>query len=188
MSPPSKATSYIGLDLEGEDYAGAGAVQPDLKWDGNVIPLPENSVGTAFATEVLEHCPDPGRIFEEIHRVLQPGGRLFFTVPFLWPIHDAPNDYYRYTPFALEKLLQKAGFSQHRIEALGGWDASLAQMICLWAMRRPISSRRAAGIRRLLGYLSLPIVKALYGRDRKPESLATNTMITGLSCIAQKRS
>ena len=53
----------------------------------------------------------------------------------LWPLHDVPYDECRYTPFAIKRHLRNAGFEQFRLKPLGGWDASLAQMIGLWILR-----------------------------------------------------
>ena len=88
LSPPSGATKYLGLDLARAAYAA----QPDLAWDGEHIPLSDNAVECTLATEVFEHCPGPERVMHEIKRVLKPGGMLFFTVPFLWPLHEVPYD------------------------------------------------------------------------------------------------
>ncbi|MDP3443756.1 MAG: glycosyltransferase, partial [Ignavibacteria bacterium] len=108
-------TKYIGLDFPQGKYADLR--QPDLTWDGHSIPLADASADCAMATEVLEHCFKPSIVFQEIKRVLKPGGVFFFTVPFLWPIHDAPHDHYRYTPYALQKLLADADFEDIKIEA-----------------------------------------------------------------------
>ena len=185
-SGPSRVSKYIGLDLDGENYGGENAPTPDLRWDGNLIPLENDSVDTAFSTEVLEHCPNPQGVLTEIHRVLKPGGGLFLTVPFLWPLHDTPHDFYRYTPFGLKHLLERADFRESSIEALGGWDASLGQMLGLWVSRRPISSKQARRIRSVFAFLSLPLLKYLYRKDRKPDSFLANPMITGFSCQARK--
>jgi hypothetical protein len=36
--------------------------------------------------------------------VLHPGGRLILTTRFVFPIHDAPQDYYRFTRYGLAHL------------------------------------------------------------------------------------
>lgn len=131
-----KISKYIGIDFAHGKYATLK--QPDITWDGKNIPLEDNSIDCAMATEVLEHCPNPLATLKEIRRVLGPDGIFFFTVPFLWPLHDAPHDHYRYTPFSLRYLLSEAGFEDIEINALGGWNASLAQMIGLWLKRAPM--------------------------------------------------
>jgi SAM-dependent methyltransferase len=75
LAPPSRATRYLGLDLERSTFEA----KPDLHWDGNRDPLAENVVDCALATEVFEHCSSPEIIIGEILRVLKPGGLLFFT-------------------------------------------------------------------------------------------------------------
>lgn len=142
---------YIGLDLEASDIYRR---HPDLVWDGASIPLPDAAVDGALSTEVLEHCPDPGAVLTEISRVLCPGGVLFCTVPFLWPLHDVPHDQYRFTPFALLRLLEGAGFHRVRLGALGGWDASLVQMLGLYVRRRAMP----AWLRAFLSTCVLPLV------------------------------
>ena len=177
LAKPGHVSKYIGLDLVDNIYQ-----KPDLEWDGQHIPLEDESVGCALATEVFEHCPDPEVVMREALRVLKTGGTLFFTVPFLWPLHCVPHDEYRYTPFALERHLRAAGFSQIEIRALGGWDASLAQLIGLWARRRPMPRI----LRALVCGLATPLVYILDSRDRPPSTFGESSMITGLYGIAVK--
>lgn len=174
-----RITRYVGLDFASGKYAERK--KPDLTWDGRVIPLPDGGADCAMATEVLEHCPDPLPVLKEIRRVLAPGGILFFTVPFLWPIHDAPHDHYRYTPFALERLLAEAGFENARIEALGGWNAALAQMIGLWLRRAPMPGESREQLTRDL----FPLYTELVRTDAVPTDFTKNPMVTGLSGTAK---
>jgi SAM-dependent methyltransferase len=177
LAPPSRVTRYIGMDFRNGEYQ-----PPDLEWDGRIIPLEASSVDCAMATEVFEHCPEPESLMREAWRVLKPGGVLFFTVPFLWPLHDVPHDEYRFTPFAMRRHLSNAGFEDIRLQAQGGWDASLAQMIGLWVRRRPMG-RRA---RKLLSRLAVPIVRCLVKHDRPPVKFERNSMITGIGGTARK--
>jgi len=178
LSHPSKATKYIGLDLELAKYG----VRPDLVWNGECIPLPDGTIDCALATEVFEHCAQPEVVMNEIHRILKPNGMLFFTVPFLWPLHEVPHDEYRYTPFALERLLRNSCFAEITLKALGGWDASLAQMIGLWVRRRSLSPVK----RKLSSMVAALIVRTLQRSDVRPTRFNESTMITGLSGTARR--
>jgi SAM-dependent methyltransferase len=177
LSPPSRATQYLGLDLAELRYRN----DPDMLWDGHTIPLPDAAVESAISTEVLEHCPDPGRYLSEVNRVLKPGGLLLLSVPFLWPLHDVPHDEFRYTPFSLRRLFDQAGFTRIEIRALGGWDAALAQMIGLWVRRRPMPDVT----RRVLQRLMVPLCRRLLARDQPPTAYDAPGMVTGFCVTAR---
>jgi len=182
-----KVERYIGLDLKKNDIYSN---KPDLTWNGETIPLSGNSVDCAMATEVFEHCPEPEMVMREILRVLRPGGLLFFTVPFLWPLHDVPNDQYRYTPFSLERHLKNAGFAKINLKSMGGWDAGMAQMIGLYARRRPMPSFARLSV----ALLTFPLVyilsrhagKGHQDLAEKQGDFRESDMITGLCGIAYK--
>lgn len=167
---------YVGLDLPPTRYQ-----RPDVVWEGTAMPLRTSSVDSAVATELLEHVPDPLPLLREVRRVLRPGGRLLLTVPFLWPLHDVPDDELRYTPFRLERILGDAGFTDVSLRAMGGWDASLAQLLGLWVRRRPMGRARKP-----LSWAATPVVAALARRDRPPARFGESTMITGIAGHAVK--
>ena len=182
LAPPSRASAYVGVDLPGNPYA-----TPDLEWDGATLPKPDASVDAVLMTEVLEHCAEPGAVLKEAARVLRPGGFLFITTPFIWPIHAIPHDEYRFTPFALERLLTEAGFADLRIAATGGRDAVLAVTLGLWAGRMPTNSWLERAIQRGLTIVLWPLVWLLFRLDRRPASFDESTLIVGLSAAAVKR-
>ncbi len=177
LQDPSRVRAYIGLDIPGATYRS-----PDLYWDGISMPIRDEAIDSAMATEVLEHCPRPGSLLKEAYRVLKPEGILFLTVPFIWPLHDVPSDQFRYTPFSLHRLLGDVGFCDVRVSALGGWDASLAQMIGLWARRRPMGELR----RLVISACAIPVVKYLVRKDVTPTTFPEGTMVTGLVATARK--
>ncbi len=181
----SKVEEYLGLDIEGALKYDEN-VRPDYVWDGRTMPLEENSFDCAIGTEVLEHCPDPEVVLKETYRVLKSGGVFFFTVPFLWNLHEAPHDEYRYTPFSLERHLRNSGFDNIEIHATGGWHLAMAQMIGLWVKRSPISniSQRK---HHWLSKIALGVMKKLIKLSAfEKVSLKEGQMITGLYGRAEK--
>ena len=181
VEPRGYVTRYIGIDFAENPIHKN---KPDLCWQDDRIPLDAGSVDCAICTEVLEHCPDPDSVLNEIYRVLRPGGLLFLTVPFLWPLHEVPYDQYRYTPFSLRRHLESVGFSEVRLESTGGWDASLAQMLGLWARRSSLGR-----IPRLfLSTILIPIYRWLVKRDetRSIRDFREGTMLTGMTGTAVK--
>lgn len=178
----SNVKEYIGLDIESAKVYDK-AIQPDYHWDGKKMPFEDNSFNCAFATEVLEHVPEPDIFLSEVFRVLRKDGVFFFTTPFLWPLHEPPYDEYRYTPFSMERILKKNGFSDIEIKSLGGWNASLGQMIGLWVKRSPMHPRK----RRVLKKIALPILKYLYKHDNPNPDFFKGPMITGIFGTAYKK-
>jgi len=179
----SAVTDYIGVEWRGLSYHLS--VEPEKYWDGKVLPFGDESVDSCMATEVFEHLSDPVAVGAEAHRILKPGGVLFLTVPFLWPLHEVPYDEYRYTPFSLKRVLRAAGFNEENItiKATGGWYASLAQMIThvLGIHFSPKSPYRKWLIR-----LTLPLVVWLQKKDRPPLNFKDHTMPLGYSVVATK--
>ena len=70
----------------------------DLKYE-------DNTFDAVFCIAVLEHVYDYKKAISEMRRVLSPNGQLILSVPFAYPIHDAPHDYWRFTEYALKKML-----------------------------------------------------------------------------------
>lgn len=102
---------YIGIDVEDRQKLGAVIIADINKG----VPIDSNTSDLVLLIEVLEHLKEPGYVLKEICRILKPGGKLILTTPLVWPIHEAPNDYFRYTNYGLEYLLKNAGFTDIKI-------------------------------------------------------------------------
>lgn len=171
----SAVHEYIGVDIESVEYQDK--IKPDFYWDGETLPFKNESFDCVFSTEVLEHVPDTWSFLKEIFRVLKSNGIFFFTTPFLWPLHDTPHDEYRLTPFSLQRISHKVGFSHIEIKPLGGWHASLAQMLGLWVRRAPLSKQK----RSFLTFIIKPIIHYLINQDKSThKSFNRGLMMTGL--------
>ncbi len=88
----------IGLDY---DPVGMGLITPEQKkevgftrGDAMNLPFEDESVDVVICAQVYEHVPDDQRLFQEIERVLNPSGIVFFSGPNkLFPIelhHNLP--------------------------------------------------------------------------------------------------
>lgn len=114
--PPT--VSYVALDYPatGRDlYAG----HPDVFADGAKLPFADASFDGVLCLEVLEHVANPRAMLREVARVLKPDGRAWLSMPFLYPLHDAPFDFQRYTEFGLRRELEAAGLHVVRLERKG---------------------------------------------------------------------
>jgi SAM-dependent methyltransferase len=177
-APPFGVTHYTGCDIANPLYQAA-----EMIWDGRQIPAPDQQFDCVIATEIYEHCPDYAPILREVLRVLKPGGYHFLTVPFLWPLHDVPGDYFRYSPYAIQKDMQSAGFCELTLGALGGWDSALAQMLGLWSRRRPFGR---AIYRRIASSLAYFAIRYLERLDQPSHEFKNQSMPTGVWCVGRK--
>ena len=79
-----------------------------------------------ICSEMLEHFKEPQRAINEINRVLKKGGRLILTTRFVYPLHDVPYDYFRYTKYGLREL-----FKDWKIDVLESESESLESIAIL---------------------------------------------------------
>jgi SAM-dependent methyltransferase len=84
------------------------------------LPFRDASFDTVLCTSVLEHVDNAEYAVAEIARVLKPGGRLLVTVPFLYPEHEAPYDFWRTTHHGLRSVLERHGLVVDDLAAQGG--------------------------------------------------------------------
>lgn len=101
--------SYTGLDIENEGHDHLNE-DIDVYYNGEQFPFCNNSYDSVFTSQVFEHVFNPNIFLSEIYRVLKPEGHLLITVPFIWPEHEQPNDFGRYTSFGIKSMLQTSGF------------------------------------------------------------------------------
>lgn len=100
--------------LHGNDYV-------DLQCDLTAtLPFSDGQFDTVILSDVLEHVSQPEALWREMARILSSGGRVLMSVPFYYYLHEQPNDYYRYTEYALRRFAEISGFRVILLEQLGG--------------------------------------------------------------------
>jgi SAM-dependent methyltransferase len=83
------------------------ARKPDVVADAHALPFKDQEFEALLCTEVLEHLRDPRTAVSEMSRVLRSGGTLILTTRFVYPLHDTPHDYWRYTKYGLRDLFKE---------------------------------------------------------------------------------
>jgi SAM-dependent methyltransferase len=84
--------------------------------------------GTILCLNVIEHAWDFRRGIDEILRVTAPGGAALVSTAFTCGVHGYPEDYWRFTPRAMERLLE--GFPSR----LYGWQGHGKAPRLVWAL------------------------------------------------------
>lgn len=159
--PPG--SDYIGLDypVTGAQLYGA---RPDLFADAARLPLTDASIDTVTILEVMEHLRQPREALQEIARVLRPHGRLLLTMPFLYPIHDAPHDYQRLTLHGLVRDVEAAGLRIDTLRpALGSVETAglIACLAVAGAALRTVQKRSVAVVLLPLLLGAIPVINFL---------------------------
>jgi SAM-dependent methyltransferase len=152
---------YVGCDMR----PGPGV---DRVEDVSALSLADGVAGTALCIETFEHVFEVRRAFDEVFRVLRPGGLFVLTSPLNFRIHGYPDDYWRMTPNCLRRMLapyagrlvghQGHGAFPHTVMALAAKDPApsqfaaragrLAQSYQLWLDRAEDGLPLGAKVRR----------------------------------------
>lgn len=124
VAPQVREAIALEVCAQGGISEGLPANYRMVMHDGLVIPLPDSEVDVAFSYQVLEHLhPDDVELhFQEMSRVLKPGGCYILSTPHA---QSGPHDVSRYFSNKLETfhlkewtygemapLMRKCGFSR----------------------------------------------------------------------------
>lgn len=98
-------TLFPGAQMIGVDQEAGSGVQlvADLTED---VPrwLTEQSFHAILCCSVLEHCAAPWKMAAVLERLLERGGLLYVTVPWIWRFHPYPKDYFRMSADGVRQL------------------------------------------------------------------------------------
>lgn len=112
------ASTYTGVDWSNTMHMSGADVISDL----NVkVDLESGIADSVVSLSVMEHLCEPQKFLDEAYRILKNDGYIVLQVPWQWWIHEAPHDYFRYTPYGLKYMFDKSGFKDVQIEPQSGF-------------------------------------------------------------------
>lgn len=130
------------------------------------LPIEGHSFDTIICSDVLEHLHNPSGLLGEVRRVLRPGGRVLLNVPFMYGIHEAPFDYFRYTRFALGHLAINNGLCVREIQELGGLGDVACDLSAKLLSGVPLIGQTAAAVTQC-AWIGLTRLRVLRGLDQR---------------------
>jgi len=109
---------YVGVDWAGSYHNTEADVSANLN---NKLPINSGVADTVVSLSVMEHLSEPQLFLFETYRIMKDEAVLIMQVPWQWWIHEAPYDFFRYTPYGLTYLLKKAGFKDIVVKPQAGY-------------------------------------------------------------------
>lgn len=101
FGPPPADAKIVCVDI----FDGAGV---DLVADAHDMHMvAEASVDCVVTVSTLEHVRYPQKVIAEIYRILKPGGLVYVNVPFVFPFHADPDDFYRFSCNGIKILCEQ---------------------------------------------------------------------------------
>lgn len=133
VAPFFQDQDFISLDCSPASADGRGAYNAAMVADPRFLFVPTNHRGSIEATgldsgmadlvlvpNLVHHVADQDALFAEMARITRPGGSVYVFEPLLRELHQAPDDYLRWTPYGLSRALSRAGLEPESPNTTGG--------------------------------------------------------------------
>ena len=117
--------TYTKLDIGGD---------VDIIGKADSIPCADCLFDSVISTECITCVFDVQKAFDEIHRILKPGGYALITAGLIGPIHHPTQDQWRFTPNSISTLCLR--FRECDISRIGGFWSVGHQMVNRYFINR----------------------------------------------------
>lgn len=148
----SYTTSYTGVEWTESLHEKRADIMADLN---KPLPILDCVADTLLSISVMEHLCEPQIFLNESNRILKKSGIMILQVPWQWMIHEAPYDFFRYSPYGLKYLFENSGFTILELIPTNGYFTSAFLKFNYFTLR--IVSSKPKLIRRILKIMLLPV-------------------------------
>lgn len=133
----------------------------------NEFPLPDSKYDIVLAFHLYEHVWNFQSSAKEIERVLKPGGKFIVSIPFMYPYHADPHDYWRFTDQAAIKIWETENLKATSIECIGEGVFTTMYSYLAGSIKRPKWLR---SLLQASGYLFTSIIDALIFKSQSSKA------------------
>lgn len=154
-------THYVGLDYPPTQESLESKRTPEVQGDARTLPFADRSFDGVLCSQVLEHVDRPETVVREMARVLKPGGVGLISVPFFYNLHMEPHDFFRFSPYGMQRLLESNRLSVSQIRGQGGIGTLLVQMFHNWLFSGLARNARSHLAWKALLTLAMPLLLVL---------------------------
>lgn len=120
-------SNYATLDIK--DGPGVNYVA-----DIHDLKMISDSFDTIVMTEVLEHLYNPFLAVDQLYRICKPGGVVIASTRFVFPYHEEPYDYFRYTIYGIGEIFKE--FREVQIITHGNLSLAIWDLITHYKLLR----------------------------------------------------
>lgn len=126
----------------------AASAKAHVRSDAQALPFRNSSFDGLVCVNSLYYYADSRSAIKEFSRVLKKRGKMVLVSPFIYPLHDAPEDKYRFTEYGLRELLRRE-FMVERIVPVGGIFS--VGVVMVHSLRKGIPLLAPKGMRCVIG-------------------------------------
>lgn len=102
------------------------SVKSTLRASPTATTLASGSCDLVMIPNLVHHVADQTALFSELARIMKPGARGYIFEPLVRELHQAPDDYLRYTPWGFEHAVKVAGLAFDSYVPEGGPFSAVA--------------------------------------------------------------
>jgi len=178
---------YIGVDWTNCLHGSKADIVANLN---EKLPIKNDFADTIVSLNVLEQLYNPQLFLKESYRVLKDDGTIILHIPFQWWVHEAPHDYFRYTPYGLRYLLSEAGYTDIKIQPIAGFFTTILMKINYFSLRAikgsEIKKKIVKALLKPLWYINQKIAPKLDNMHRGWSLEAQSFFVVAKKKIAQQ--
>lgn len=133
FAPFFEKHKFVSIDCSPESADSRGAYNRSMVDDPRCIAIPcdhrapieatgldSESADLVLVPNLVHHVGDQATLFAEMARITRPGGSVYVFEPLVRELHQIPDDFLRYTPFGMQRIMTESGLVPGEPELEGG--------------------------------------------------------------------